>query len=1295
MASTDTKLNIGVTTNGVEGIRKLADEVRALGEQGGEVAPKFKELAGELDNLAKQTQAVQAVGDLNREIGELRDKQEQAATGAAAFNTRMDELKGALDKAKAAQVQANTEFSKTKLATAQAGDEIEKYRAESDKAKQQTTEYAVQLGKLKAAQIAAREEQRNASAGVEQAAAATKRAKDEIKSYGDTVKTANEPVKELERALDKKVTALDKASNGLRKVGIETIDFGAAQEQVKQSLSKVTTELLAQERQASALAAEKQRVASVEAAVASANQRNVALAVSALRERSAAESAAAAASLAAAKQIEAAALRAKLATEQQTAATRAQADAIKRAADEAKVALDDAFAKTGVRSIRAVNTEIAEIKGALNRLKSDTTISGAEFDRAFTAAKNRVAELERELTGAGASTRRLTGGFGALSQGVQQFAAAYGLFEAGREFINANTQLEVLRRTMTLATGSTQEAEKQIQFLRDTANSSGIAIGAITSSFIKFQTSARLAGIDAKIVNEVFAATTNAAGQLGLSGDKVSLMLDALAQTASKGVVSMEELRQQLGDSLPGALGITAKGLGITEAQLVKLVESGQLLTEDFLPAFRDGLRGAFGDGTKQVEGFAASWARLKNAVNETFTFIGDSGVFKALAVTVEQLAIVLRGLTGGFELLGKTIGNTLGFIETFDWRRPIESARAYFTQVGADADELQAKLDKANGKVVAAGDAAASAQTKAGDAAADAGTKVDAAAAGHQKNATAQQGVATAAGAAATAQTAAGTEAGKAGLAADTAAGGWVRLNVAFTDALKKAEAYSVETIKLADAKKIEADTTVRLAELTGNETTARDAAAKAAQGVAQALALASQARQTEVDILRGQVAALTAEAEAQGGLSKAKQEAIERIEATIRAKTAEAEKSAQVAEAARFEATEQRIAAQVYEDNSEKLDTYRAALDAARTSLERQTQALLEGRGTREQVVLATERAAEAEALYRDALVDVEAVVKRRIASTEASNNVTRAALNLRLEEARTAEVVANSTRNESAAIEAKVRQKEIEIDIVRLAAKEKEAEARATIRLVEQLIREGDQNKTLTAEKRIELQQRLDNAKAKLIEAGASDAIIKKLEAEILMIRNRTNESRGAADKYVSDRGREVKSLDDVAAAVERAAAAERKRRNVDTEGFSLNTAGNRIVAGGQVPPPPGNAGDYEFDSAAANRYLASYRGLGPLSKPNLEQFWKPKSGSGSGVIPGQTTNGSFNGNAGFSPFGKPALPLAPAAPPAAAPTPTNVTVLVTIGGKEYSIGASSKSAADQTIAALEAAYRAGGG
>ena len=49
----------------------------------------------------------------------------------------------------------------------------------------------------------------------------------------------------------------------------------------------------------------------------------------------------------------------------------------------------------------------------------------------------------------------------------------------------------------------------------------------------------------------------------------------ALAQMASKGKVSMEELRQQLGESMVRAMAEVARGMGVTTEALIKMVENG------------------------------------------------------------------------------------------------------------------------------------------------------------------------------------------------------------------------------------------------------------------------------------------------------------------------------------------------------------------------------------------------------------------------------------------------------------------------------------------------------------------------------------------------------------------------------------------------------------------------------------------------------------------------------------------------------------------------------------------------
>ena len=57
----------------------------------------------------------------------------------------------------------------------------------------------------------------------------------------------------------------------------------------------------------------------------------------------------------------------------------------------------------------------------------------------------------------------------------------------------------------------------------------------------------------------------------------------ATSQVFSKGKVSAEELRQQLGERLPGAFTLFADSMNLTPAELDKALEQGKVTLEDFM----------------------------------------------------------------------------------------------------------------------------------------------------------------------------------------------------------------------------------------------------------------------------------------------------------------------------------------------------------------------------------------------------------------------------------------------------------------------------------------------------------------------------------------------------------------------------------------------------------------------------------------------------------------------------------------------------------------------------------------
>jgi tape measure domain-containing protein len=139
---------------------------------------------------------------------------------------------------------------------------------------------------------------------------------------------------------------------------------------------------------------------------------------------------------------------------------------------------------------------------------------------------------------------------------------------------------------------------------------------------------------------------------MGLRADQTSGVLLALQQMISKGTVQAEELRGQLGERLPGAFQIAARAMGVTTAELGKMLEQGQVVAEDFLPKFGKALEENLGGAAEKaadrldaaVNRFDTAWERLKKNS-------GDSGASQFWSGQLAILTDAMDGVSVSMEL--------------------------------------------------------------------------------------------------------------------------------------------------------------------------------------------------------------------------------------------------------------------------------------------------------------------------------------------------------------------------------------------------------------------------------------------------------------------------------------------------------------------------------------------------------------------------------------------------------------------------------------------------------------------
>jgi tape measure domain-containing protein len=221
---------------------------------------------------------------------------------------------------------------------------------------------------------------------------------------------------------------------------------------------------------------------------------------------------------------------------------------------------------------------------------------------------------------------------------VSSLAGAFGTLAVGeflRQSVQAAIDLESITRKLSNSLGE-QGAAGALSFARGLADELGLSFKTLASTFSSFTAAATQANVPLAQQQELFAAVARSAQQLGLSNDELSGSLLALQQVASKGTVQMEELRGQLGERLPVAFAATAKGLGLTQQELIKLVESGKLTAAQFFPALTKGLN-EISSGPNGAPTTAQELGKLTNAIDELKTELGQ-GLVPAIKPAIDGL---------------------------------------------------------------------------------------------------------------------------------------------------------------------------------------------------------------------------------------------------------------------------------------------------------------------------------------------------------------------------------------------------------------------------------------------------------------------------------------------------------------------------------------------------------------------------------------------------------------------------------------------------------------------------------
>ena len=270
------------------------------------------------------------------------------------------------------------------------------------------------------------------------------------------------------------------------------------------------------------------------------------------------------------------------------------------------------------------NRETEALKKQLMTLGKEANITGDRFrqmGRDMGLSGKDIKSVEKSIKG---TSKELQFMQGVMRQAMFTAGAYFGFHEVlqfGKDIFKATQEVRQLDISMAAITGSSADAAKEMAFVRDVAKEIGLNFYDVIGKYKNFSASARAMNMSLEDQHKILLGLSKAAATYGLAAPQVEGAFLAIEQMAAKGTLSMEEVRRQLGDHIPAAMTTMARSVGMTNAEFIKFVESGEAAANYVLPKFADELlklEGRLDDSIRATNESAWAWKDFKAALGES-----------------------------------------------------------------------------------------------------------------------------------------------------------------------------------------------------------------------------------------------------------------------------------------------------------------------------------------------------------------------------------------------------------------------------------------------------------------------------------------------------------------------------------------------------------------------------------------------------------------------------------------------------------------------------------------------------
>lgn len=321
--------------------------------------------------------------------------------------------------------------------------------------------------------------------------------------------------------------------------------------------------------------------------------------------------------------------------------------------------LDTANLEAAEQRLTAVTTRLATAQATLGA----GTVRLGQANKQASASFLDVADKGRKAL---TVYQRIRGQVLAMTSA---YVGLFGVLRFAQSSIQAVTDRQsTMIRLQVANDNDVRRAAQDYAFLRQEAERLGLALQPLAAQYSRFAIAANGANLSAGETKETFLGFAEAARVFNLSVEDTNGVFRALDQVLSKGKVQAEELRGQLGDRLSGAFTAFARALGLSNAELDKLLETGKVSAREIVKLAAEYRKSVAGQLEPATQTLAAELNRLQNALTEFKLAVAEGGLAETVRELTLEFTAFLRSAQGretarqiaeGF----RAIGNALLFV--------------------------------------------------------------------------------------------------------------------------------------------------------------------------------------------------------------------------------------------------------------------------------------------------------------------------------------------------------------------------------------------------------------------------------------------------------------------------------------------------------------------------------------------------------------------------------------------------------------------------------------------------------